>query len=57
MATAEEAAIILLDEFDLAVVPWEQESNHYLRFTSMFRPEDLERLLDLGDKLRINQSD
>jgi len=57
IATAEEAALMLLDDFDLAVVPWEQGPNHYLRFTSMYRPEDLQRLQELGDKLRINQPD
>jgi LL-diaminopimelate aminotransferase len=55
--TAEEAAVMLLDDFDLAVVPWEQGPNHYVRFTSMYRPEDLLRLQELGDKLRINQPD
>jgi hypothetical protein len=53
--TAEEAALILMDEFDLAVVPWDPAPNHYLRFTSMYRPEDLERLQGLGAKLRVNQ--
>ena len=57
IATAEEAAIILMDDFDLAVVPWEQDENHYLRFTSMYRDEDLRRLQELGDSLRINQPD
>lgn len=57
VATAEEAAVRLLDDFDLAAVPWEQGANHYLRFTSMYRPEDLQRLGDLGDTLRINQAD
>jgi aspartate/methionine/tyrosine aminotransferase len=57
VTTAEEAAIILMDDFDLAVVPWEQEPNHYLRFTSMYRPEDLQRLQSLGSKLKINQAD
>ena len=53
--TAEEAALILLDEFDLAVVPWDPAPNHYLRFTSMYRPEDLERLQGLAAKLKVNQ--
>jgi aspartate/methionine/tyrosine aminotransferase len=51
VATAEEAAIILLDKFDLAVVPWEQGENHYLRFTSMYSAQDLQRLKNLGDDL------
>jgi hypothetical protein len=57
VATAEEAAVILLDDFDLAAVPWEQGENHYLRFTSMYRDEDLLRLRGLGESLRINQPD
>jgi hypothetical protein len=57
VANAEEAAVMLLDDFDLAVVPWEQGPNHYLRFTSMYRPEDLQRLQELGDTLLINQAD
>ena len=57
VATAEEAAIMLLDDFDLAVVPWEQGPNHYLRFTSMYRPEDLQRLQELGNRLQVNQAD
>lgn len=55
VSNAEEAAIILMDEFDLAVVPWDPQPNSYLRFTSMYRPDDLEKLRNLGDALRINQ--
>lgn len=57
VTSAEEAAVMLLDDFDLAVVPWEQDRNHYLRFTSMYCTEDLQRLQDLGESLRINQAD
>ena len=56
VSTAEEAAVILMDEFDLAVVPWDPAPNHYLRFTSMYQPEDLERLLGLAEKLQVNQA-
>ena len=55
VSTAEEAAMILMDDFDLAVVPWDPLPNNYLRFTSMYRPEDLEKLRNLGDALRLNQ--
>jgi len=44
-----------MDEFDLAVVPWDPVPNHYLRFSSMYRPEDLERLQGLAAKLKVNQ--
>jgi LL-diaminopimelate aminotransferase len=57
VTTAEEAAVRLMDEFDLAVVPWEQGANHYLRFTSMYCDEDLQRLQKIGESLRINQAD
>jgi hypothetical protein len=48
-----------MDEFDIAVVPWDPEPNHYLRFTSMYRPEDLEKLAALdkvieGKSLELN---
>ena len=56
VTTAEEAAVILMDEFDLAVVPWDPAPNHYLRFTSMYQPEDLERLRGLTEKLQVNQA-
>jgi hypothetical protein len=45
-----------MDEFDLAVVPWDPAPNHYLRFTSMYQPEDLERLRGLAEKLQVNQT-
>ena len=54
-ATAGEAAMLLMDEFDLAVVPFEQGDNHYLRFTSMYSDEDLEYLSGLGERLAIDQ--
>lgn len=56
VSSAEEAAVILMDEFDIAVVPWDPEPNHYLRFTSMYQPDDLDRLRDLGGRLRVNQT-
>ena len=56
VSTAEEAAVMLMDEFDLAVVPWDPAPNHYLRFTSMYQPEDLERLQGLAGKLQVNQT-
>lgn len=53
VALAEEAAAVLIDEFDLAVVPWDTDRHHYLRFSSLYRPEDIKRLAELGDTLRL----
>lgn len=52
--SAEEAANRLMDEFDLAVVPWDTQRHSYLRFSSLFRPEDLERLSTLRGGLQID---
>ncbi len=54
LLSAGEAALMLMDEFDLAVVPFESPTHHYLRFTSMYRPEDLARLHGLAADLRLN---
>lgn len=51
--SAEEAATYLMDEFDLAVVPWDTALQSYLRFSSLYHPEHLERLADLRDKLQL----
>jgi aspartate/methionine/tyrosine aminotransferase len=56
VATAEDAAVRLLDEFGLAVVPWDAGPDNYLRFTALYRPEDLERLAALSDRLGLNQA-
>jgi hypothetical protein len=42
-----------MDEYDLAVVPWDTPHNSYLRFSSLYRPEDLERLSGLQDRLQM----
>jgi aspartate/methionine/tyrosine aminotransferase len=42
------AAALLLDEYGLAVAPFEQPPHGYLRFSSAYRPEDLEALEALG---------
>lgn len=47
VASAEEAANRLLDEFDLAVVPFDARGHSYLRFSSLYQPEDLARLSEL----------
>jgi len=56
VASAEDAAVRLLDEFGLAVVPWDAGPDSYLRFTALYRPEDLERLAALSDRLGLNQA-
>jgi aspartate/methionine/tyrosine aminotransferase len=49
--TAEAAADVLLDEYDLAVVAWDRSPHGYLRFSSLYRAEDLQALGELGDRL------
>jgi aspartate/methionine/tyrosine aminotransferase len=51
--SAEEAAAVLIDRFDLAVVPWDVEGQHYLRFSALYRHEDLDRLSGLRDELEL----
>ncbi len=51
--SAEDAATRLMDEFDLAVVPWDTPQQSYLRFSSLYRAEDLERLSGLREQLQI----
>jgi len=52
-SSAQAAAKYLMDEFDIAVVPLGSDYHSYLRFSALYRPQDLERLVDLGPKLRI----
>jgi aspartate/methionine/tyrosine aminotransferase len=52
--SAQEMAERLMDEFDLAVVPWDVDQDKYLRFTALYRPEDLERLAAMVDRLRLD---
>jgi aspartate/methionine/tyrosine aminotransferase len=53
VSSAEQAAVELLEQFDLAVVPWDASANQYLRFTSMYRDEDLAKLQELGNSLEV----
>jgi aspartate/methionine/tyrosine aminotransferase len=50
--SAAEAAAILLDDYNIAVVPFDVPGNSYLRFCSMFQPEDMQRLLTAGLQIR-----
>jgi len=53
MSSAQTAAKQLMDDFDTAVVPVGTDNHSYLRFSALYRPRDLERLAELGPKLRI----
>ena len=54
VTNAAEAAGHLMDDFDLAVVPWDTPKHSYLRFSSLYQPEDLERLAGLRERLQLN---
>ncbi|MHC4220197.1 MAG: pyridoxal phosphate-dependent aminotransferase [Planctomycetota bacterium] len=43
-----DAAEELLNTFGVAVMPWEAPPNGYLRFSSLYRPEDLDALTKLA---------
>jgi LL-diaminopimelate aminotransferase len=53
VTSAEQAANRLMDEFELAVYPLDTPRHNYLRFSSLYRGEDLERLSRLGARLQI----
>jgi aspartate/methionine/tyrosine aminotransferase len=53
VASGEEAANRLMDEFDLAVLPLDTPRHSYLRFSSLYHAEDLERLSGLGTRLQV----
>jgi aspartate/methionine/tyrosine aminotransferase len=53
VASGEEAANRLMDEFDLAVLPLDTPRHSYLRFSSLYHAEDLERLSGLGARLQV----
>jgi len=48
VATAGEAADRLLENHDLAVVPWEAPPHGYLRFSAAYPPAELDALAGLG---------
>jgi aspartate/methionine/tyrosine aminotransferase len=52
--SAAAAADCLMHDFDLAVVPWDTSRHSYLRFSSLFQNEDLERLAALQDQLQLD---
>jgi len=53
ITSAQHAARYLMEKFDIAVVPLGSNDHSYLRFSALYRPRDLERLAELGPKLRV----
>lgn len=53
VASAEEAAGLLMEQFDIAVVPLDTAHQSYLRFSSLYEPEELKRLATLADQLEL----
>jgi len=54
VATASEAADILLDRFGVAVAAWDIHGNGYLRFTALYSQGNLTTLVRLKDELQIS---
>lgn len=53
VSSAQDAAELLMDRFDIAVVPLGTEGRSFLRFSALYRPQDLEQLVELRTKLAI----
>ncbi len=53
VSSAQGAAKLLMDKFDIAVVPLGTQGHSFLRFSALYRPQDLGRLVDLKSKLEI----
>jgi len=53
VTSAQHAARLLMDRFDIAVVPLGKGDHSYLRFSALYRPHDLERLSALGPELQV----
>lgn len=54
VASAQNAAKLLMDRFDIAVVPVDTATHSYLRFSALFRPQDLEKLSALRASLNLS---
>jgi aspartate/methionine/tyrosine aminotransferase len=54
VSSAQGAAKLLMSKYDVAVVPLDTSGRSYLRFTALYRPHDLEKLAQLGSRLRLN---
>jgi len=50
VATAQQAADLLLDQYDVAVMPWDHEPDAYLRFSALYKPNDLEKLAGIASR-------
>ena len=57
VGSAQEAAAVLLDDFAVAVMPYDVPGNNYLRFCSLYSDQDLETLAGLKDRLRLGGGD
>lgn len=55
VSSAQHAAKLLMDTFDIAVVPLDTRHRAYLRFAALHRPGDLDKLAKLGPNLRLSQ--
>lgn len=53
VSSAQTAARLLMDEFDIAVVPLGSDRQSFLRFSAQYRPQDLERFTALRSELQI----
>jgi aspartate/methionine/tyrosine aminotransferase len=53
VSSAQNAAKLLMDKFNIAVVPLGTHDHAYLRFSALYRSKDLERLVDLKSKLEV----
>lgn len=49
IGSAGQAAEIIMDRFDIAIMPWDVPPHAYLRFSAMYRDEDLDKL----EKVRL----
>jgi len=53
ISSAQEAARHLMESFDIAVVPLDTHNRSYLRFSALYRPNDLKKLAALRQQLRL----
>lgn len=53
ITSAQEAAKYLMDNFDIAIVPMDTQNRSYLRFSALYRQQDLEKLAALRVKLKL----
>lgn len=54
VSSAQEAAAVLLDDFAVAVMPWDVPGNSYLRFCTLYSDQDLQRLAGLKRRLCLD---